>query len=127
LLTLRDRDDLMSSWSLSSALDFPVPDMPVTRILLIIRRLGKASCALPLWARSIDVHARVRPLDPHGNSEVSGQIPARTRRQGRSGAEARDPQFANGREDRAHRTPIAEPAAPAGTSAWPPTPCTTAC
>lgn len=42
LLTLRDRDDLMSSWSLSSALDFPVPDMPVTRILLIVRRLGPA-------------------------------------------------------------------------------------
>jgi hypothetical protein len=43
LLTLRDRDDLMSSWSLSSALDFTVPAMPVTRILIIIRRLGKAS------------------------------------------------------------------------------------
>jgi hypothetical protein len=43
LLTLRDRDDLMSSWSLSSALDFTVPAMPVTRLLLIIRRLGKAS------------------------------------------------------------------------------------
>jgi len=56
----------MSSWSLSSALDFPVLDMPVTRILLIIRRPGKASCALPLWACSTDVAATLTPLDPRG-------------------------------------------------------------
>jgi hypothetical protein len=33
-------------------------------------------------------------MHPAGNSEVNGQIPARTRREGGSGVEARDPQVA---------------------------------
>jgi hypothetical protein len=79
LLTLRDRDDLMSSWSLSSAPDFPVPDMPVTRILLIIRRLGKASCALPLWATSIGADGCSTLLVPPGDAKDEGLGRRRTR------------------------------------------------
>jgi hypothetical protein len=70
-----------------------------------------ARVRLLLWANSVCADARVTSPHPPGNSEVSGQVLARTRRQGQSGPEARGPQIASGETDAAGRgsRPVATP------------------